>query len=84
MSPLHGGATCSALKVCCLQRFIPQRDDSSNLHASYQLIPDGPGSSLGYVVGGVRTESDMSAAAAAADKARRKGANGEIDAMKGM
>ncbi|KAJ9095747.1 hypothetical protein QFC19_007460 [Naganishia cerealis] len=63
-------------------RFIPQRDDSSNLHASYRLIPDGPGSSLGYVVGGVRTESDMSAAAAALERAKRKGANGEIDAMK--
>ncbi|KAJ9120849.1 hypothetical protein QFC22_002783 [Naganishia vaughanmartiniae] len=63
-------------------RFIPQRDDSSNLHASYQLIPDGPGSSSGYVVGGVRTASDISAAAAAAEKARKKGAHGEIDAMK--
>ncbi|GHJ84198.1 hypothetical protein NliqN6_0600 [Naganishia liquefaciens] len=63
-------------------RFIPQRDDSANLHASYQLIPDGPGASLGYVMGGVRTDFIASTAATASERAKKRGAHGEIDAMK--
>ena len=63
-------------------RFIPQRDDSANLHASYQLIPDGPGAGLGYVMGGLRSDVGASAAAAS-ERAKKRGAHGEIDAMKG-
>lgn len=61
--------------------FIPQRDDSANIHASYQLIPDGPGSSLGYVPA-IYPEHHASAAAAL-ERSKRKGGHGEIDVMKG-